>query len=85
MRRTLAESCLWSSVVTGWRAGALTVAGQWRIFTAFPSILAIAVVTRSARERGVCHGNSFYDMNIYSRAGAGASKDGLIEHNVSVG
>jgi hypothetical protein len=26
------------------KAGALTVAGQWRIFTAFPSILAIAVV-----------------------------------------
>lgn len=26
------------------RAGALTVAGQWRSFTAFPSILAIAVV-----------------------------------------
>jgi hypothetical protein len=25
-------------------AGALTVAGQWRSFTAFPSILAIAVV-----------------------------------------
>lgn len=25
----------------------------------------------------LCHGNSFYDMNIYSRAGAGASKDGV--------
>ena len=34
-------------------AGALTVAGQWRTFTAFPNILAIAVVcdaaTRSCR------------------------------------
>ncbi len=26
------------------RAGALTVAGQWRTFTAFPIILAITVV-----------------------------------------
>ena len=30
------------TTVTG--AGALTVAGQWRSFTAFPSILAIAVM-----------------------------------------
>jgi hypothetical protein len=29
-------------------AGALTVAGQWRSFTAFPSILAIAVVSCAA-------------------------------------
>jgi hypothetical protein len=29
-------------------AGALTVAGQWRNFTAFPSILAIAVVSWAA-------------------------------------
>ena len=29
---------------TGTGAGALTVAGQWRNFTAFPCILAIAVV-----------------------------------------
>jgi hypothetical protein len=28
--------------VTGRTAGALTVAGQWRNFTAFPNILAIA-------------------------------------------
>ena len=28
--------------------GALTVAGQWRTFTAFPSILAIAVVKKTA-------------------------------------
>jgi hypothetical protein len=30
---------------TGGEAGALTVAGQWRSFTAFPSILAIAVMS----------------------------------------
>jgi hypothetical protein len=29
---------------TGREAGALTVAGQWRNFTAFPSILVISVV-----------------------------------------
>ena len=33
---------------TGRWAGALTVAGQWRSFTAFPSILAIAVVDCAA-------------------------------------
>ena len=31
------------------RAGALTVAGQWRSFTAFPSILAITVVNCAAQ------------------------------------
>jgi hypothetical protein len=30
-------------------AGALTVAGQWRNFTAFPSILAITVVNFAAQ------------------------------------
>ena len=39
------NSCfLPSSNSTGAKAEALTVAGQWRSFTAFPSILAIAVV-----------------------------------------
>jgi hypothetical protein len=33
---------------TGGEVGALTVAGQWRSFTAFPSILAIAVVKIAA-------------------------------------
>ena len=33
----------YSFVVTEWRSGALTVAGQWRIFTAFPNILAILI------------------------------------------
>ena len=32
--------------------GALTVAGQWRTFTAFPSILTIAVV--NAAEKQAC-------------------------------
>jgi hypothetical protein len=34
-----------TNVSTGGTAGALTVAGQWRSFTAFPFILAIIVVT----------------------------------------
>ena len=37
---------------TGRWAGALTVAGQWRSFTAFPSILAIAVVGCAALFEG---------------------------------
>ena len=54
---------------TGIEAGALTVAGQWRNFTAFPSILAIAVVKCAAPLKGqpVCHGTIFHDMNIYNR------------------
>jgi hypothetical protein len=38
------KSCLGDRNTTDTEAGALTVAGQWRNFTAFPSILAIAVV-----------------------------------------
>ena len=34
--------------MTGSERGALTVAGQWRTFTAFPCILAIAVVSGAA-------------------------------------
>ena len=42
-KRTQAEILPTSDVsTTGIGAGALTVAGQWRSFTAFPSILAIA-------------------------------------------
>ena len=33
-------------------SGALTVAGQWRIYTAFPCILMIAVVASLARRSG---------------------------------
>jgi len=46
---------------TGRRAGALTVAGQWRSFTAFPSILAIAVVGFAAPQ-----GSSRYAMEQFS-------------------
>ena len=48
--RALAEilSCHWLDT-TAQEAGALTVAGQWRNFTAFPSILAIAVMSSIAR------------------------------------
>jgi hypothetical protein len=41
--------CLRDLNKTGTEAGALTVAGQWRSFTAFPSILAIAVWNYSAK------------------------------------
>jgi hypothetical protein len=48
--------------------GALTVAGQWRNFTAFPSILTIAVVAfRALRGRIACHELSFDDINFYKR------------------
>jgi len=51
-----------SSISSGWakslqpspssfKVGALTVAGQWRIYTAFPSILTIAVVPGTTRIR----------------------------------
>jgi hypothetical protein len=50
-RFTIAEmlwlvSCFRST--TNFEAGALTVAGQWRNFTAFPSILTIAVMNGAA-------------------------------------
>src|ERR1035438_8766448 len=63
---------------TGQWAGALTVAGQWRSFTAFRSILAIAVVGYAApqRDQPLCHGTVFRDINIL-RPGAGVkSKPG---------
>jgi hypothetical protein len=41
---------------TGRWTGALTVAGQWRSFTAFPSILAIAVVSCAAFCKGSRYG-----------------------------
>ena len=57
------------TTVTG--AGALTVAGQWRSFTAFPSILAIAVVNCAAlKKQPLCHGTIFHAINIYSWAGS---------------
>jgi hypothetical protein len=42
-------------------AEALTVAGQWRSFTAFPSILAIAVIGLTALLR-----SGLYDMELTS-------------------
>ena len=57
--------------MTGIEAGALTVAGQWRSFTAFPSILAIAVVYYAAQiQRPLCHGTIFHDINFYNPTGA---------------
>jgi hypothetical protein len=55
--------------MTGPRRGALTVAGQWRIFTAFPSILTIAVMECAASliEQPVPHGTIFHDINFYNR------------------
>jgi len=67
------NSCLFPSPdTTGSEAGALTVAGQWRNFTAFPSILAIAVVNCAASRfrQPVSHGTDFHDINIYSVAGS---------------
>jgi hypothetical protein len=47
--RTLAEILPFGNLIlTGTEAGALTVAGQWRTFTAFPSILAIAIMNCTA-------------------------------------
>ena len=43
-------------------AGALTVAGQWRSFTAFPSILAIAVVVCAAICKGSRYGTEQISM-----------------------
>jgi hypothetical protein len=40
----------------GGRKGALTVAGQWRSFTAFPNILAIAVVIGAAPSESGIYG-----------------------------
>ena len=54
------------TIRTGGEAGALTVAGQWRIFTAFPSILAIVLMKCAAETNGqpVSHGTIFRDMSI---------------------
>jgi hypothetical protein len=50
--RTLAEILPFGNpILTGTEAGALTVAGQWRTFTAFPSILAIAIVNCTAPQK----------------------------------
>jgi hypothetical protein len=50
------------------RHKALTVAGQWRNFTAFPSILAIVVLERAAHDPSAPKSPEtvFSDINIYS-------------------
>jgi hypothetical protein len=57
-------------------AGALTVAGQWRSFTAFPSILAIAVVgcATPLGEQPLWHGRDFHAINIYKWDGLQSQK-----------
>jgi len=53
--------------------GALTVAGQWRNFTAFPSILTIAIVDYAAprwSRKWWCDECYFDGINIYKWPGA---------------
>jgi hypothetical protein len=60
---------------TAREANALTVAGQWRSFTAFPSILAIAMMSvLRRRPQQWCHGNGFHDMNFYNGSGVGSQR-----------
>ena len=53
---------------TAGETGALTVAGQWRSFTAFPSILAIAVVGFAVlcSARQLWHESDFHPINFYT-------------------
>jgi hypothetical protein len=62
------KSCLRDPNTTDTEAGALTVAGQWRNFTAFPSILAIVVLERAAHDPSAPKSPEtvFSDINIYS-------------------
>jgi hypothetical protein len=65
------KSSLGNPNTTDTQRGALTVAGQWRNFTAFPSILAIAVVNYAALEwQPLRHGTIFHDINFYNAAGS---------------
>jgi hypothetical protein len=45
------------------QAGALTVAGQWRLYTALPDILAIAVVRNAAHRRAAANDMKFAFMS----------------------
>jgi len=56
------------------RAGALTVAGQRRIHTVVPSILAALFVLSSAAADDPCHQTIFDDINILKWKPAGKSK-----------
>ena len=62
--------------MTRCNAGALTVAGQCRTFTGFPSILAIAVMCGggSLEKLPLCHETVFDDMNFYTVRGGVTSK-----------
>ena len=65
------NSSLTNPNTTDTEEGALTVAGQWRNFTAFPNILAIAVVNYAAlEEQPLRHGTIFHDINFYNPAGS---------------
>jgi hypothetical protein len=55
--------------MTARKTGALTVAGQWRSFTAFPSILAIAVMSRAAAQGGGSDGMETTSMTSTFIAG----------------
>jgi hypothetical protein len=69
---------------TGSKAVALTVAGQWRTFTAFPSILAIAVISRAAiYTQPKRHETVFHDINIYNRRHPLESKPTRLEYRMS--
>ena len=52
-------------------AGALTVAGQWRSFTAFPSILTIAVLNCAAPRKGSLYAMEQFSMSSTFIAGLG--------------
>jgi len=69
--------------MTGLEGGALTVAGQWRSFTAFPSILAIAVVNyAAAKEQPLCHGTIFHDINFITGLAARSQKTGATTSHI---
>jgi hypothetical protein len=55
--------------MTGTEAGALTVAGQWRTFTAFPSILAIAIVNCTAPQKSSLNAMKLFSMTSTFIAG----------------
>jgi hypothetical protein len=57
----------------GSKAGALTVAGQWRNFTAFPNILAIAVVSGAAASG--CSSDAMESISIASTFIAGKGRE----------
>ena len=63
---------------TGRLAGALTVAGQWRSFTAFPNILAIAVVGHAALKSSSRY--AMEDVSVTSTFIAGDALKVKIDH-----